>query len=142
MLSFDTNVAVHAANAASPLSRAAYDFVASLASRRDVVVCELMLLELYLKLRNEKIFPNPLGPGAAVAVCQAYRNNASWKLVEAAPVMDEVWRLAATRGFAIRRIVDARLALTLAHHGVTEFATTNVRDLQGFGLGRVWNPCA
>ena len=141
VLSFDTNIAVHAANTASPLHATALQFVASLGGRRDVVVCELMLVELYLKLRNERIFPRPLGPGAAAAACQAYRSNASWKLVDGAPVMEEVWRLAASRGFAIRRIVDARLALSLLHHGVAEFATTNVKDFQGFGLARVWNPC-
>jgi predicted nucleic acid-binding protein len=36
--------------------------------------------------------------------------------------------------------VDARLALTLRHHGVTEFATSNVKDFEGFGFNRVWNP--
>jgi toxin-antitoxin system PIN domain toxin len=141
MLSFDTNVAVHAANTVSPLHARALEFVTSLGESREVVVCELMLTELYLKLRNEKIFQSPLGPGAAVAVCRAYRNNASWKLVDGAPVMDAVWRVASGRGFAIRRIIDARLAFTLIHHGVTEFATTNTRDFQGFGFDRVWNPC-
>lgn len=142
MLGFDTNLAVHAANTASPLHARAFEFVESLGSRQDVVICELMLVELYLELRNEKIFARPLGPAQAVSVCQAYRNNASWKLVDSAPIMDEVWRRAAGRGFAIRRVIDARLALTLRHHGALEFATTNVRDFQGFGFDRVWNPCA
>jgi len=26
------------------------------------------------------------------------------------------------------------------HHGVTEFATANVKDFEGFGFARVWNP--
>ena len=39
-----------------------------------------------------------------------------------------------------RRIIDARLALTLRHHEATEFATSNPRDFQGFGFTRVWNP--
>jgi hypothetical protein len=37
-------------------------------------------------------------------------------------------------------IVDARLGLTLRHHGVDEFATTNIKDFAGFGFTRVWNP--
>ena len=41
---------------------------------------------------------------------------------------------------AYRRVYDHRLALTLCQHGVTEFATANVRDFEGLGLGRVWNP--
>lgn len=140
MLSFDTNLAVHAANRASPLHEAAFEFMSSLGKRRDVAVCELMLVELYLKLRNERIFPKPLAAAQAVAVCQAYRNNTGWMLVDAAPIMDETWRLAAGRTFAFRRIIDVRLALTLIHHGVKELATTNVKDFHGLGFERVWNP--
>jgi len=54
--------------------------------------------------------------------------------------MAEVWRRAAGKDFALRRIIDARLALTLLHHGVTEFATTNKRDFANFGFSRVWDP--
>ena len=35
---------------------------------------------------------------------------------------------------------DARLALTLRHHGVTEFATRNEAHFTHFGFTRVWNP--
>jgi uncharacterized protein len=142
VLSFDTNLAVHAANTASPVHGAAFAFIESLAAAPGVVVCELMLVELYLKLRNEKVFPRPLGAAPAAAVCQTYRSNRAWMLVDAAPVMDETWRFASGRGFAFRRIIDVRLALTLRHHGVTDFATTNVKDFQGLGFDRVWNPLA
>jgi predicted nucleic acid-binding protein len=37
-------------------------------------------------------------------------------------------------------IFDARLALTLRHHGVTEFATRNENHFAGFGFTRLWNP--
>jgi hypothetical protein len=67
------------------------EFLQSIASRRDVAVCELMLVELYLKLRNEKIFPHPLTASQAVAVCDAYRKNQAWSLIDCAPVMDAVW---------------------------------------------------
>ena len=140
MLSFDTNIAVHAANTTSPLHQRAYDFIASLGARGDVGVCELMLVELYLKLRNERIFTTPMTASQAAAVCQTYRRNRSWMLIDSAPVMQEVWRLSSGRAFAFRRIIDARLALTLIHHGVQEFATTNLKDFQGFGFGRMWNP--
>jgi len=56
--------------------------------------------------------------------------------------MDAVWRAAAAPGFARRRIFDARLALTLTHHGITELATVNVKDFKGLGLTRVYNPLA
>ncbi len=140
MLSFDTNIAVHAANSASPLHDPARDFLQSIATRRDTAVCELVLVELYLKLRNEKIFSRPLTASQAAAVCQAYRKNQAWTLIESAPVMQDVWELAAKKDFPFRRIIDLRLAHTLRHHGVTEFATANEKDFVRQGFLRVWNP--
>jgi len=142
MLSFDTNIAVYAANSASPLHEKAAEFIHSLAARKDVAICELVLVELYLKLRSEKIFTRPLNAEQAAAVCQAYRRNRSWLMIESAPVMEDVWKQAAERRFAFRRIIDLRLALTLRHHGVTEFATANEKDFLRVGFSRVWNPLA
>lgn len=140
MLSFDTNLAVYAANSDMNEHEPARRFLQSLGTRCDVVVCDLMLVELYLKLRNARVFPRPLSAGEAAARCEQFRNNANWTLVESAPIMEAVWKMAAQKDFAIRRIVDARLALTLRHHGVTEFATANVKDFEGLGFARVWNP--
>jgi uncharacterized protein len=140
MEAFDTNIAVHAANAASPLHGAARAYLGELGGRREVVVCELMLVELFLKLCNPKIFPRPFSPAEAAAHCAVYRDNRNWKLVESAPVMPEVWRRVKGRAFPFRRIIDMRLGLTLRHHGVTLFATTNGKDFQGLGFEEVWNP--
>ena len=142
MISFDTNLAVYAANSSMPQHATARRFIESLAGRDDVVVGELMLVEFYLKLRNPRIFPNPMDAAIAVAWCDRFRDHQKWLLVESAPVMGAVWRLAAKEDFAFRRIIDARLAFTLRHHGVTEFATSNVKDFEGFGFQRVWNPLA
>jgi uncharacterized protein len=54
--------------------------------------------------------------------------------------METVWTQAAASGFAFRRIIDLRLAQTLLHHGVTEFATSNEKDFAGQGFAKVWNP--
>ena len=140
MLSFDTNVAVHALNPSSSSHEPCLRFVSSLAGRSDVAICELMLVELYLKLRNERIFPKPLSGEQAVAVCQQYRANRTWRLIDSAPVMDEVWMRARAAQFAFRRIIDLRLALTLRHHGVTSFATTNARDFRDAGFEELLNP--
>jgi toxin-antitoxin system PIN domain toxin len=140
MISFDTNILVHASNLDSAENTAARDFLESLAEREDVVVCELMLVETYLKLRNSRIMQNPYSAEEAGAFCQALRSNPNWTLVENAPVMVEVWAMASSRDFAIRRIIDARLATTLLHFGVSEFATANGKDFEGFGFTRVWNP--
>ena len=140
MTSFDTNIAVHAANGASPWHDAARQFLQSLAPRKDLAICELVLVELYLKLRNEKIFPRPLTAPQAAAICQTYRNNRAWTLIESAPIMEDIWPQVAVSGFAFRRIIDLRLAQTLRHHGVTEFATSKEKDFVGQGFNRVWNP--
>jgi toxin-antitoxin system PIN domain toxin len=142
MLSFDTNIAVHAANTASPLHDQAREFIASIATRRDMAICELVLVELYLKLRNDKIFARPLTAPQATAICQTYRNNQAWLLIDSAPIMSDVWGQAGKKNFAVRRIIDVRLAQTLRHHGVTEFATTNKKDFVEQGFLKVWNPLA
>lgn len=139
-ISFDTNMAVYACNESCAEQPAAVGFLSSLALRRDVVVSEFMLVELYLKLRNNKIFRNPMTAFEAVEVCQGFRANANWELVSEGPEMDFLWQQAAERDFAIRRIVDLRLGLSLVKFGVTDFATANTKDFQGMGFVKVWNP--
>ena len=99
-----------------------------------------MLVEVFLKLCNARIFRNPMTPAEAGKYCQSLRDNQNWLLVEEAAVMEEVWRWTRRRDFAFRRIIDIRLGLTLRHHGVTEFATTNLKDFRGMGFSKVWNP--
>ena len=140
MISFDTNILIHASNLDSPQNALARSFIESLAPREDVVVCELMLVETYLKLRNAHIMRHPHSAAEAAAFCQALRSNPNWLLVENAPVMRDIWPMVGVESFAIRRIIDARLALTLRHFGVSEFATANGKDFEGFGFTRVWNP--
>ena len=122
------------------LPDALYEEAKRVAREREIVICALVLVELYLVLRSAAIVSRPLGAEDAVEVCAAYRNNPPWRLVEHAPVVTEVWQRAGAADFARRRIINARLALTLRHHGVTELATANVRDFAGFGFARVWNP--
>lgn len=140
MISFDTNLLVYAANLDAGECPAARRFLEKLAAREDVVVCELMLVEAYLKLRNTHIMRHPFSAPEAAAYCQTFRTHPRWMLVESAPVMNGLWSQAARKNFAIRRIIDARLALTLRHFGVTEFATANGKDFGDFGFTRVWNP--
>ena len=138
--SFDTNIAVYACNDACPEQEAAVKFLESLAWRHDVAVSEFMLVELYLKLRNAKIFHSPMSAPEAAAFCQAFRSNANWELISEGPNMDEVWKQASKKNFAIRQIVDLRLGLSLFQRGVTEFATANTKDFEKIGFNRVWNP--
>lgn len=140
MLAFDTNLVVHACNTRSPHYVDTRAFPQGLSQRDDVLVCELMLVAVYLKTRNPAVLTKPYTSREAAVFCDAFRANPRWVLVESAPVMPEVWRLTSQPGFAFRRIIDTRLTLTLRHHGVTEFATTNTKDFGIFGFKRVWNP--
>ena len=142
MISIDTNILLYAQNADCPEHGPAIDFVSAAGGRGDVVICELVLVELYVLLRNPAVLARPLKSRQAVEVCQTYRTNPLWRLVESAPVMERVWELAARGTFARGRIFDARLALTLQQHGVTEMATANTKDFEGLGFDRVWNPLA
>ena len=141
VVSIDTNLLVYAQNSRCTQHEAARAFLTRCRGR-EIVICELVLVELYLVLRSVAIVSRPLGATEAAAVCTRYRENPRWRLVECAPVMGTVWQRAGEAGFARRKIIDTRLALTLLHHGVTEFATANTRHFDGFGFSRVWNPVA
>ena len=140
MISIDTNLLIYARVRSAPEHSRAAQFLDEMLQRRDVIIAELVLVELYLALRNPAIMQPALPPAAAVAECQLFRQHPHWALIENAEVMPAVWDQASRRGFARRRIIDLRLAKTLQAHGVTAFATANVKDFQGVGIERVWNP--
>lgn len=140
MLSLDTNILLYAQNQDCPEHHAARAFVEDCVARDDVAVCELVLVELYQLLRNPAVLASPLPAPEAAAVCLAWRSNPRWALIESAPVMDQVWAIARRPGLPRRALFDARIALTLRHHGVTEFATRNTSDFEGFGFARLTNP--
>ncbi|MFT3791461.1 MAG: PIN domain-containing protein [Rudaea sp.] len=140
MLSVDTNLLLYAINRDCAEHDAAARFLAECAARDDVAICELVLIELYQLLRNPAVLAQPLGAADAAALCRDFRRNPRWALLENAPVMERVWTLAAQPGVARRRLFDARLALTLRHHGVDEFATRNLKDFADFGFVRVFDP--
>jgi toxin-antitoxin system PIN domain toxin len=142
MLSLDTNILFAALETTAPGHPRARAFLEAQRRNDALVLCELVLVELYLLLRNPAVSRTPLSAEAASQLCQRLRQNPCWRLAENAPVMDAVWRYAGHSPFARRRIIDVRLALTLQHHGVTEFATANLADFGDLGFRRVWNPLA
>ena len=145
MISFDTNLLLYSLNQDCPEYNDARAFFASLPTAPGTVaICELVLVELYVLLRNPVVLHSPLDSADAVALIQTFRQHPTWTLIDypgdASAVMDEVWRLAAQPNIGRRIVFDARLALTLRHHGVTEFATRNETHFTGFGFTRLWNP--
>jgi toxin-antitoxin system PIN domain toxin len=144
MIFIDTNMllpAVETGNAAHPAASA---FLESLQEREDVAICEFLLLELYVLLRNPAVLAKPLTPAAAADVCEAFRKHPRWQIVgfppESRAFHDRFWPRLRETDFARRRAYDWRAALVLIQNGVTEFATVNEKDFRDFGFKRVWNP--
>jgi uncharacterized protein len=137
----DTNVLLYALNSDAPECARARSFLADRNADPDTVVSELVLVELYVLLRNPAIFRRPLDGTAAAAVIDQLRHHPAWQIVDHDPtVMTDLWRRAAARDFARTRIFDVRLALGLLKHGVTRFATRNTRDFAGLGFEDVFDP--
>lgn len=140
MMSADTNILFAAMNAAAVDHETARAFLEDQRRNSNFVICELVLTELYLLLRTPAVMNPPLEAPAAAEVIQRYRHHPRWRLVENAPVMDDVWKRAVRPSFARRKLFDIRLAFTLLHHGVEDFATANLSDFKEVGFKTVWNP--
>ena len=144
MLSVDTNILFHAFNEDSPSHENAFRWLSSLQREEEVAISEFILAELHGLLRNPAVLKHPLDADEAVDVIQTYRRHPRWRLigfpVESRSLHDALWETARRKDFAFRRLYDARSALTMTAQGVTDFATTNVKDCEGLGFRKVWNP--
>lgn len=142
--SIDTNILFYGFAKDRKENPAAQEFLAELSSGVDVVLSEFVLVEFYRLLRNSAALDRPLAAKEAAEVVQRWRKHPRWQIVgfstESEKLHDELWKQAGCGNFAARRIFDARLALVLRQFGVTEFATANVKDFEGFGFKKVWNP--
>lgn len=144
MLSIDTNILFHAFNEDSPSHEPAYRWITSVPGDEEVAISEFILAELHGLLRNPAVLRHPLDADEAVEVIQAYRSHPRWRLIgftaESRSLHDALWQKVRRRDFAFRRLYDARSALTMIAQGVTEFATANLKDYEGLGFRKVWNP--
>ena len=146
MLSLDTNLLLHAFDEDSPNHATALAWITPLHEDDTVAISELILAEFYRLLRNPAVLKTPLPSEDEVEVIETYRSHPRWRLIgfpaESRTVHDALWQVAKRRDFAYRRLYDARAALTMTAQGVTDFATVNVKDYEGLGFRRVWNPIA
>lgn len=142
MISLDSNLLLYSLNPDSLWHQAAVSFLRQNLgiSTVRVAITDYVLVELYVLLRNPAVMANALSAQAARDLVTTYWEVPNVLRVENANVMDQVWTLAGGSDFARRRIFDARLALTLRQVGVTQFATANVKDFEGWGFEKVWNP--
>lgn len=142
MLSIDTNLLLFSVNSDCPEHAKTRSFLEECARRSDVAIAELVLVELYVLLRNPVVVRKPLDAEDAAALCQTFRAHPRWALLDCAPVMPRVWKEAGRKGVARRHIFDSRLAHTLLHHGVRELATHDTRHFRQFDFKRVFDPLA
>lgn len=144
IVSADTNLFLYAANPDSPWHAAAQRFFEEQAtSGARFLLCGLVLVEIYMQLRNPNVFKKPKTAREATAFCDALRANPAWEFGDYEPeVAKPLWKWAARTTTGFRHIIDARLAFTLRHHGVTHFATANVKHFEDFGFERVWSSVA
>lgn len=142
ILSADTNLFLYAANPDSPHHEDARRFFEEEAVGKErFLLCGLVLVELYMQLRNPAVFKKPKTAREATAFCDALRSNPAWEFGDYEPdIAKPLWNWAAKTKTGFRHIIDARLALTLRHHGVTKFATANAKHFEEFQFEKVWNP--
>jgi toxin-antitoxin system PIN domain toxin len=138
----DTNLFLYAANPASPhYNRARRFFEDQGRSKQRFLLCGLVLVELYMQLRNPAVFKKPKTAREATAFCDALRSNPAWEFGDYEPeVAKPLWNWAAKTKTGFRHIIDARLAFTLRYHGVTHFATANPKHFEEFEFAKVWSP--
>jgi len=146
MLSVDTNVLLARIDTDNPNHLRALNLFESLDGRDDVVISELVLLELYVLIRNPAVLAVPLAAASAVDVCQGIRRHPRWQVVglpaEGRAFHDAFWPLLRRSDLGRRVAFDIRLGLSLLRAGVEEFATANTKDFGELGFKRVWNPFA
>jgi toxin-antitoxin system PIN domain toxin len=141
LISADTHLFIYAANPESSKHGAARSFFDTVQNDPTFVTCELVLVEVYMQLRNPAVMRKPLDSKDAAAFCKALRTHPVWQHVDYdKQVSGTLWTWAAATKSGFRRMIDARLALTLLHHGITDFATANVSDFQSFPFRRIWSP--
>jgi len=92
-------------------------------------------------LRNPAVFKKPYSAKEAAGYCTALARSPKWRCVDYDPlVAKKLWQWAEKTKRGYRNIIDARIALTLQHHGVRQFATVNVKDFERLGFEKVWDP--
>ena len=143
MISCDTNILFYSLNDSCLQNEKARSFLESNSENDRFAICELTLVELYVLLRNPKINKYPASARQAVSIIHRFRTNPYWQVIDyPGALMDEIWSYTERSGSAYRAIFDARIAFTLLHHNVKEFATANVKDFNKFPFVKVWNPAA
>jgi len=131
--SCDTNILIYYLNKSCSEHEAAKAYLSERFSSDNFAICELVLVELYVLLRNSAVFIKPSSGAKAWEIVNSFRQNPSWRVVDhPGNTMDVVWAQAKKKNFPRRAIFDSRLAHCLLHHGVSSFATRNHKDFKDY----------
>jgi len=140
MISCDTNILLYASDESCIEYEKASSFMFEMVDRKDFVICELVLVELFRLLCHKKVLRFPLSCKEAAKYCMTLRSNPNWPVVEySMGSMEKTWKLAASLENAAT-IFDLRLGLVLYTRGVTEFVTRNTKDFKKIGFRKLTNP--
>ena len=102
MTGIDTNLLLAWLNSAHPWYPAARPWFESRTQSTDLVLCELVLTDLYGLLRNPKLWTRPLTAPEAVAMIQRLREHPHWELIDyPGGLMDAVWQHASAPRFRL-----------------------------------------
>jgi uncharacterized protein len=144
MTGIDTNILLAALVSGHSHHEPARKWIKEISDRSDVVISEFVLVEVFTLLMNRVVMSKPLDSAGAAAVCQNFRTHPYWRCLgfppESEKLHSDLWEKAAGKGMSRRRIYDLRLGLCLSRFGVRDFATVNIKDFNGLGFERVWNP--
>ena len=84
MTSIDTIILFAALDADHAMHGKASDFIDSLADSNDVILSDLVLVELYILLRNPVVMRKPLTASAAVDACESCRGEYCYRIAPVA----------------------------------------------------------
>lgn len=138
----DTNILVHAHNAASPYNEKAADVIRG-AIRRGFEACmaDQNLYEFFAVVTNPKRVERPLSIDEAVEIClDLWRCKEIEKIFPPVGTPGETLRIAGGMKLSRTEIFDCLLAVTARGNGVDTIYTENVDHFKAYGFLKVENP--
>jgi predicted nucleic acid-binding protein len=143
-LGIDTDVLVNWAMAGAPHHLAARRFVErQVAAGRQLGITPQVVFEFIHIVSDPRRFEKPLPMDRAVDIArEIWDAPETVRLAPPPAMLHRALELLRSLGLGRKRILDTALAATLENAGVDQLATYNVKDFEGFGFERVFDPLA
>ena len=142
MNSLDTNILVYAANEDCEEHAQANRLVnEALASPREWILAEQVLLEYYKAIRHPRILARPLSAAAATEQIRFFREKSGFMICcYELNLWDDTVHWLSQKDFPYQRTHDLILGLTLLRNGVKTFYSRNTKDFVNLGFKTLINP--